>query len=119
MTDRNQPPCPKLIPIVTSINPLALYLYEQAMIVQLHRGVAPLKDFLTTQDDCGLLMPLSASDDVLVAAWDETRGGETYRLALSPRKAFVLSGTSKIRVASDEPLVCVVFCLAAGRGEAS
>jgi hypothetical protein len=88
------------------------------MVVQLHKGVAPLKSFLTMEEDCGLVVPLSASDDVLVTAWDETRGEETYRLALEEcgrRKAFVVSGTSKLRVVGDEPLVCVMFCLAAGR----
>jgi hypothetical protein len=97
------------------VNPAALYLYDKALVVQLHEGVAPLKNFLTMEEDCGLMVPLSITDDMLVTAWDETRGNEAYRLALSMRKAFVMSGSSKLRIAGDDPLVCVVFCLAAGR----
>lgn len=98
------------------MNPAALYLYEKAMVIQLHNGVAPLKNFLTMEEDCGLVIPLSVSDEMLVTVWDETRGEEKYRLALSTGKAFVMSGTSVLRVEGDDPLVCVVFCLAAGSG---
>jgi hypothetical protein len=86
------------------------------MVIQLHSGLAALKNFLTMEDDCGLMIPLSMSDDVLVTAWDETRGDDVYRLELSTSKAFVISGSSKLWVAGADPLVCVVFCLAAGRG---
>jgi hypothetical protein len=116
---------------VTSINPSALYLYENAMVIQLHAGVAPLKNFLTMEHDCGLLIPLSPvpaaapapmeeddddDDDqnLVVTAWDEMRGEETYRLALAEGKAFVISGTAKLRVQGRKPLVAVVFCLASG-----
>ncbi|KAJ9133931.1 hypothetical protein NKR19_g8866 [Coniochaeta hoffmannii] len=128
-----------LIPIVTLINPRALYLYEKAMVVQLNAGVAPLKSFLTMDQDVGLLIPLSPAssaatksksesldededededeDLLLVTAWDETRGEERYRLALAAgRKAFVVSGTAMLRVEGREPLVAVVFCLASGTG---
>lgn len=57
-------------------------------------------------------MPLDV--DAEVTAWDETRGGDTYRLELAVDKAFVMTGTTKLRMGGDGPLVCVVFCLAAG-----
>ncbi|KAB5562799.1 hypothetical protein GE09DRAFT_1284819 [Coniochaeta sp. 2T2.1] len=116
-----------LIPVLTQVNPTALYLYEKAMVVQLHAGVALLRNFLTMEQDCGLVIPLYSyvseedgeGSSLLVTAWDETRGGEeenvVYRLELSiGRKAFVMAGTSKLRVEGPEPLVAVVFCLAAG-----
>ena len=105
------------------------------MVVQLNAGVAPLKSFLTMDQDVGLLIPLPPAssaatkskseslddeedeDLLLVTAWDETRGEERYRLALAAgRKAFVVSGTAMLRVEGREPLVAVVFCLASGTG---
>lgn len=108
----------QLISTVTEVNPAALYLYEKAMVVQLHNGAAALKNFLTTEEDCGLMVPLAISDDMLVTAWDESRGDDVYRLELSAGKAFVMSGSSQLRVQGEDMFVCVVFCLATGgRGE--
>ncbi|KAB5560275.1 hypothetical protein GE09DRAFT_1057892 [Coniochaeta sp. 2T2.1] len=119
-------PVMQLIPVLTQVNPTALYLYEKAMVVQLHAGVAPLRNFLPMEQDCGLVIPLysyvseeeAEEGSLLVTAWDETRDGKedvVYRLELSiGRKAFVMAGTSKLRVEGPEPLVAVVFCLAAG-----
>lgn len=84
------------------------------MVVQLHNGAAALKNFLTTEEDCGLMVPLDVSDAMLVTAWDESRGDDVYRLELSTAKAFVMSGSSMLRVEGDDMLVCVVFCLATG-----
>ncbi|OIW31173.1 hypothetical protein CONLIGDRAFT_303042 [Coniochaeta ligniaria NRRL 30616] len=105
-----------LIATVSAVNPSALYLYEKALVVQLHAGVAALKSFLTMERDCGLVIPLFEGNDLLVTAWDETRGDDVYRLQLADGKAFVMSGSSKLRVSGGDPLVAVVFCLAAGGG---
>lgn len=49
-------PPKELIPVVTSTNPSALYLYGKG-VIQLYAGVASLKRFLTMEHDCGLLIP--------------------------------------------------------------
>lgn len=38
---------PQLIPTIRAVNPPALYLYEKAMLIQLHKGLTPVKDFLS------------------------------------------------------------------------
>jgi hypothetical protein len=86
-------------------------------VIQLHPGVAPLKNFLTMEQDCGLLIPLSPTPtttttttaaaaagvseeggepSLAVTAWDETRGEDKYRLALAAGK-----GVRRLRDGED------------------
>lgn len=107
----------QLVPVVTAVNPEALYLSENAMVVQLSNGTTPLKSFLTMEEDCGLLIPLAVPNSAHVTVWEEgVLGGNVYSLPFSPDKTFVMTGRSHLRMNSTDPLVCVIFCLARGNG---
>ena len=91
---------------------------ENAMVVQFNKGSAQLKNFLTMEDDCGLVIPISVVPrSVKVTAWDRSRASEAITLPMSSGKSFVMSGRTTLSVNSFDPLVCVIFCLAAGGNE--
>jgi hypothetical protein len=104
-----------LIPVVSAVNPAALYLSENAMTVQFNKGSTPIKNFLTMEEDCGLVIPLSFPTPSEVFVWEEGRAAEQkFHLALQTNKAYVMNGKTVMHVVNSEPVVCVIFCLAMG-----
>ncbi|KAK3941939.1 hypothetical protein QBC46DRAFT_381318, partial [Diplogelasinospora grovesii] len=109
----------ELIPVVSAINPAALYMSENAMVVQFVKGLTTIKSFLTMEDDCGLVIPLSSppsdgSTQVTVADYATGSILELDISMISEGAAFVVPGTASMGITSADPLVCVIFCLAGG-----
>jgi hypothetical protein len=107
----------QLIPVVQAVNPNALYMSENAMTIQFGSGITPLKSFLTMEEDCALMIPLSIPESAHVTVWEEGNpAGDRFTLPLRADKAWVMTGRTSLRMNNSDPMVCMIFCLAGGTG---
>ncbi len=83
------------------------------MVVQFHTGVMRAREFLPTEDDCIVMVPLIIPEEASVSAWHKNFPDTPTFLKLGSWAGYVMSGRTLLRFDSPKPLVCVIFSLAA------